>query len=109
MLWCFRWIEKLLPKERAASLTLFLDPKSRLEDEIHSYLTGFDVRIVSWAARARTPSVERTLRCEVRWNAAAKKSNSGLPQFVGELARRSDVVALDWNDFSQGGSSADET
>ena len=102
MLWCFRWIEKLLPKERAASLTLFLDPKSRLEDEIHSYLTGFDVRIVSWAARARTPSGERT-------NAAAKKSNSGLPQFVGELARRSDVVALDWNDFSQGGSSADET
>jgi hypothetical protein len=108
VLWCFRWIEKLLPKERAASLSLFLDPQSRLEDEIHSHLIGFDVRIVSWAARARTPSGERTLRCELR-SAAAKESNSGLPQFGGALARRSDVVALDWKDFTQGGSSPDET
>jgi putative Mg2+ transporter-C (MgtC) family protein len=102
VLWCFRWIEKLLRKERSASLTLVLAPQSHLEDEIKSHLTGFDVRIISWATGARAPSGQRTLRCEVRWEAPARERNLLLPQFLGDLASRSDVLALDWDTGSQG-------
>ena len=102
VLWCFRWIEKRLPRQGTATLTLILDPKGRLEDEIHSHLTGFDVRIVSWTVRANPPSKERTLRCEMRWTASAQAARpSELPQFLCQLARRREVLGVDGSDGSQ--------
>jgi len=99
VLWCFRWIENRLPREHTGTLTLVLDPKSHLEDEIHSYLAGLEVRIVSWAVRASTLSEERTIRCAIR--TASAKAAPFCHRFLSQLAKRTDILGVDWNDGSQ--------
>ena len=94
VLWCFRWIERALSRERIGTLTLTVSGGTSVEGELRECLAGENAQLISWAQRAS--GEERTLRCEVRWKGSAK--DTGAPVFLSRLARRSDLIAFDWTE-----------
>ena len=96
VLWCFRWLEALLPQEHRGILVLTLEQTSRLEEELPGYLNGMGCRTVEWAVLNTSGMRVRRLRCEIRWTPASKNGDE-LPDFVTRLSQRQDIVGLRWD------------
>ena len=94
VLWCFRWLEGVLRRERVATLMITTGAESRVLEELPGYLRGFRYRVASWSLKHSAETARRLLRCEVRWTASPK--DSGPPFFVSQIAERSDVVSVKW-------------
>jgi len=95
ILWGFRWVENHLRQERSGVLTLTFNAANHPDREIQSYLASLGVRIDSLSLR-QSAAKHCRFRCEVRWRALPRES--GIPQFVGELAGRPDIAGIAWTD-----------
>lgn len=95
VLWCFRWIESGLQRERSGTLTLTFEAWRQVEQEIRSSFPSLGFRISSCSVQ-RNGSEHCTLRCEIRWR--AKPRDTELPAFVGQFAARGDILRVQWKE-----------
>jgi putative Mg2+ transporter-C (MgtC) family protein len=88
-------VERLLPQEHRATLTLTSRLDATTEDDVRAEILRHGFHLVSTGAQYDRDAQTWVLRCEVRWE--AKASDPPLPALVKELSRRTGVSSLDWN------------
>jgi len=91
-----KWIELRLRQERRAALILCAAEGGPTGEEIHALLLEAGYSVVCWTVtyKRRGDSARCMMRCDVRWR--GRLTDSQPPPLISELAKRSDVLALQW-------------
>jgi len=92
VLWCFQWFEDRLSEVRIGTLRLVV-AGSREPREIEGGLRELGFRITSWGI---SPESHSTVTCEIHWS--ARPDEKGVPSFVSQVAKREDIVQLEWSE-----------
>ena len=96
VLWCLKWAEQRMRQDRRATLSLAVGAAGPTEDEVRSCLLARGFRITSQSAAYAIVGLQRRLLWEVEWH--GNPNDTRPPGFLDELARRSDVVELEWKE-----------
>ncbi len=95
VLWGLKAIERVMPEEKAAGLTVVARPEALSANELRRRLEHAQLRVVSFGesfANGDTP--RRTLQCQVRWYALRR--DTAVPAVIGDLAGANGVEQLHW-------------
>ena len=96
VLWCLKWAENRLARDRHATLIVKARIDGPTEGEIRGCLTGGGFWIAS-SAIAYTPSVQtRELKCEVGWRGGPGESRP--PAFLAVLSQHPGILELQWRE-----------
>jgi putative Mg2+ transporter-C (MgtC) family protein len=95
VLWVLKWAEHRMSRTHNARLTLALRTGTGGEQILRSALEKEGYRLTSCGKSYSERGQVEELRCRVSWQAA--KGEFIQPAFVEELARRADVLKLEWN------------
>lgn len=96
VLWCLKWVERRMRQDRRATLSLAVGAAGPAEDEVRAFLFAKGFRIVSQSVVYAVAIRQRKLLWEVEWHGHANRVR--LPDFLDELAQRSDVAELEWKE-----------
>jgi putative Mg2+ transporter-C (MgtC) family protein len=102
VLWGLRWLESFLSEEHLGTLELRLSAGGPSREEVESRLQGSRYRAGAWNLTYGPGLGERTLTCEVRWQ--ARRSDTLSPGFVEDLAHRQGVSFVEWRHSYRGAS-----
>lgn len=97
VLWGLRWLEKVLPQDRHATLTLQTSEQGPTEDAIRMTLLDAGYQISSWDVSHTTQEnvKQHSLHCQVNWR--GRLDDAATPGFLAQLKDRSGVLAIRWN------------
>ena len=93
ILWWLESVELKMRQERTGELKLLVRQETGEGGDLDRSLRAMGFRIVSWSAGA---SLNSRLCCEIHWRAPCQES--GVPEFVREIAQHRDVVKYQWRE-----------
>jgi putative Mg2+ transporter-C (MgtC) family protein len=89
-----RWLERYIPQDRLATLTLITDPDQPREEELRKLLEAAGFRILVWRVLYGSAPERRRLRFEVVGRGS--RTDPRPPDFLSELRQHPGVVELEW-------------
>jgi hypothetical protein len=99
VLWCLKWVEERVERERRAELRIAFETGAAVEHEILPRLvaSGFSVdpRRIFFQSRGQMCA----MRYDITWRAAQPPRTT--PELVRELARAPGVLRLDWRSLER--------
>ena len=92
-LWWLEHAEVRMRREQVGMLHLVIRGEPSQHEELDRSLRALGFRIVAWESGSEP---ETRLSCEIRWQ--ARQGETGIPEFVRQVAERSDVVEFQWRE-----------
>jgi len=94
ILWCLKWAERYIDRDRRATLVLAFDAGSEVEQDAAAALAAAGFRVAGQSVAFAAEGKRCEIRCDVRWREAGERST--VPALTFQLARRAAVLALEW-------------
>jgi putative Mg2+ transporter-C (MgtC) family protein len=103
ILWLLKWPERLLPRDRQATLVVTIGPEGPSNDDVRTMIAGTNHQILSSGMTHDVECRTRELTCEVIWRGIGGQTAE--PEFLRTLAQSAGVSRLKWTPHGlQGGS-----
>jgi hypothetical protein len=89
-----KWVERRMPKQHRATLSLTIDSEGFSDSEVRAALRKDGLHIYSWGVTYSAPTQIRKVDCELQWH--SRESSQETPAFVEQLAHHPSVATLEW-------------
>lgn len=95
VLWCLKLLEERIPRTNSAVLVVIARSDGPGADDVRARLARTGLQVAKFGESfANDGDRIHTIRCDVRWRGL--RHDTGMPEVVGELAKATGVVQLQW-------------